>query len=111
MARRTISLSETCQWQFNERNLSLSIIQDSTSNGWKAVNSMPSDVYAELRDSGDIPDPLVGFNEHKVQWVADKEWIYRTSFEGENLPEGRIQLVFEGLDTYCTVYLVSSNRL
>ncbi len=77
--------------------------------GWRKVKHMPSDVYVELKESGDIPDPFIGFNEHKVQWIAEKEWVYRTTviLSDETIDAfPNFVLDFEGLDTICNVYFV-----
>ncbi|KZO92286.1 glycoside hydrolase family 2 protein [Calocera viscosa TUFC12733] len=69
---------------------------------------MPSDVYAELTLSEAIPHPYKKWNEHQVQWIGDREWVYSCEFalDGGALKEGEsAELVFEGLDTYCDVYL------
>lgn len=56
--------------------------------------------------AGFIPDPYLGMNEAKVQWVHDRDWVYETQFERPFLNEGqRCELVFEGLDTFATVAL------
>lgn len=41
--------------------------------------------------------------------VGDREWLYRTTFDCETAGP-KAHLVFEGLDTFCTVYLVSRER-
>ncbi|KZV98784.1 glycoside hydrolase family 2 protein, partial [Exidia glandulosa HHB12029] len=65
---------------------------------------MPSEIHLELLHLGRIPDPFLGHNEHKIQWVGEREWLYTTQFayDGDN---EHVELVFEGLDTICTVYL------
>lgn len=36
-------------------------------HGWSKASRMPSEVHVELLQSGSIPDPYIGFNEHTVQ--------------------------------------------
>ncbi|PVG02964.1 glycoside hydrolase [Serendipita vermifera] len=77
---------------------------------WTPCQSFPSEIYVELTRCGHIPDPLVGFNEHKVQWVADEEWLYGCTFQVPHMSEvsngsRRVEIAFEGLDTFCAVYL------
>ena len=69
--------------------------------------SVPGGVHTDLLASGRIPDPFVGDNEKRVQWVADADWTYRCSFGcgTEILAEEKIYLVCEGLDTLATVAL------
>lgn len=51
--------------------------------------------------------PYFRLNERGVQWVDKEDWIYETHFEADAglLARERIELVFEGLDTYADVYL------
>jgi beta-mannosidase len=54
-----------------------------------------------------IPDTSRDLNELDSQWVDDKEWSYRCQFETPSVAQtgDRVDLVFEGLDTYATVRL------
>jgi len=57
--------------------------------------------------SGRIPDPFVADNEKRVQWVAESDWKYQTSFTCTDglLSEEKVLLVCDGLDTLATVVL------
>ncbi|RUT31741.1 glycoside hydrolase family 2 protein [Paenibacillus zeisoli] len=68
---------------------------------------VPGCVHTDLLRNGLIPDPFYGTNEHDLQWIDKKDWEYRSEFEvGPELQQlSRINLVFEGLDTYADVYL------
>lgn len=67
----------------------------------------PTDIYSDLLHHGLIPDPFRGLNEQDVQWVSEKAWIYRTTFETpKNASKCRkAVLIVEGLDTFATVTL------
>lgn len=69
--------------------------------------SVPGDVHSTLLSKKLIQDPFVGHNDLSCSWVEKKEWWYRTSFIWEEActNEECGELVFEGLDTYATVYL------
>jgi beta-mannosidase len=56
---------------------------------------------------GRIPDPFVGDNEKRVQWVAEADWEYRLEFiaDPELLVQSHIWLVCDGLDTLAAVSL------
>lgn len=71
-----------------------------------------SEIYADLLNNGAIPDPFLDDNEDKVQWVAEKNWEYRASFQvsESDLKHEHLQLHCEGLDTFCTVY-VNDNKV
>jgi beta-mannosidase len=68
---------------------------------------VPGSVHTDLMASGGIPDPFVADNEKRVQWVAESDWEYRTSFTctGGLLSEEKVLLVCDGLDTLATVVL------
>jgi beta-mannosidase len=69
--------------------------------------SVPGGVHTDLLALGRIPDPFVGDNEKRVQWVAEADWEYRYQFAAENelLQQPQIWLVCDGLDTLATVSL------
>lgn len=68
---------------------------------------VPGDVHLDLLRNGKISDPFYRDNEAKLQWIEKVGWEYRTSVEATSatLAREHIELVFEGLDTACTVYL------
>lgn len=85
-------------WQLKEKNTNPEV--------WYPVAAVPTVVHLDLVQNGVIPDPFVGLNEEKVQWVAERDWIYQTNFESPSGGlETRHSLVFEGLDTFATVRL------
>ncbi|KAL1958971.1 hypothetical protein VTO42DRAFT_3524 [Malbranchea cinnamomea] len=71
------------------------------------VSHFPTNIHLDLIHHGIIPDPFIGKNETAVQWVGEKAWVYRTTFNGPgSLNEGdKAVLAFDGLDTYATVLL------
>jgi beta-mannosidase len=73
---------------------------------WLPAN-VPGTVHTDLMTLGLIPDPFVGNNEEKVQWVENEGWQYRTSFnlEQNDIENFNIDLILEGLDTYADVYV------
>jgi beta-mannosidase len=54
-----------------------------------------------------IPDPFLGFNELKAEWVADKAWTYKVQLPdiGDQKDGITYVLAFDGLDTFATVKL------
>ncbi|KAI4721452.1 putative beta-mannosidase [Aureobasidium sp. EXF-10727] len=75
------------------------------STHWMPVKTVPTNVHLDLIANDVIPDPFLGFNELKCEWVADKSWTYRTKLPDVGPPgDGQIhELVFDGLDTFATV--------
>ncbi len=69
--------------------------------------TVPGTVHTDLLAAGRIPDPFLGVNETQVQWVAERDWAWSRSFHvpDELLVRGRVELVFEGIDTVATVLL------
>jgi beta-mannosidase len=72
--------------------------------------AVPGDVHRALIAAGRIPDPYYDRNETACAWMEQREWWYRVWFA---VPAGlepldgdeRLRLIFEGLDTFATVYL------
>lgn len=69
--------------------------------------SVPSTVYHSLIKNKLIPDPFYADNELNLQWIAESDWCYRTSFKmpADFSQEKPVYLVFEGLDTAAKVVL------
>ncbi|KAH0396254.1 putative beta-mannosidase, partial [Aureobasidium melanogenum] len=82
-------------WEFKQTDL----------DNWMPVKTVPTNVHLDLIANDIIPDPFLGFNELKCEWVADKSWTYRTKLPDVGpTREGQIhELVFDGLDTFATV--------
>lgn len=80
---------------------------------WQPAAEVPGSIHTDLLHNGEIPDPFVDLNELAVRWVAERNWHYRRIISadelrprhGQAVDQGRIDLVFEGLDTFATVYL------
>jgi len=73
---------------------------------WVPV-AVPGDVHSALVAAGRIEDPFYDRNEDACAWMEEREWWYRASFDGPEVPAPgeRLRLVFHGLDTYATVFL------
>ncbi len=84
------------QWQFRE----------SASDAWLPAR-VPGSVHTDLLALGRIPDPFVADNELHVQWVAERDWEYRRTFQvaPELRGEEHVFLVCDGLDTLADVEL------
>jgi len=68
---------------------------------------VPGCVHLDLLRVGLIPDPFYRMNEHEVQWVHEQNWLYRKRFDlgTDLLSRERVELVFEGLDTFAQISL------
>ena len=89
-------------WQFRQAS---SPSQNSES-GWLPA-TVPGDVHLDLLANKKIDDPFYRDNESKLQWIEKESWEYRTSFDVTPATLGRsnVDLVFDGLDGPCTVWL------
>jgi beta-mannosidase len=87
------------QWKFRKAG----------TNEWMNAN-VPGCVHTDLIRNKIIPDPFIGDNEKKVQWVSDTSWEYEKSFLVSDtlIRSSNVELVCEGLDTYANVYLNDS---
>jgi beta-mannosidase len=77
-------------------------------DGWLPAK-VPGTVHLDLLANNVIPDPFKGLNEKKVQWVPENEWWYRRAFDlpPDFLGKHAVELVFDGLDTFATVWVNS----
>ncbi|MCY0968044.1 beta-mannosidase [Chryseobacterium wangxinyae] len=94
--------------QNSERNLSSEKWQfkNSKDNEWLSA-TVPGTVHLDLMNNKIIPDPYKDENEKKVQWIENEDWDYQTSFiiSENELKNQNIDLIFNGLDTFCEIYL------
>jgi beta-mannosidase len=69
---------------------------------------IPTNIHLDLLRAGKIPDPHLEMNEREVQWVHSRSWKLSTEFyltvPGFALHQ-HADLVFEGLDTFATIFL------
>ncbi len=89
-------------WEFKNADSSI----------WRTAK-IPGSVHTDLLLHKIIPNPFIGSNEDKVQWIENQDYIYQTKFTLDNdiLTQDKIELVFDGLDTYAAVFLNDSNIL
>ncbi|WP_417199322.1 beta-mannosidase [Bizionia sp.] len=86
-------------WQF----------KSSDNTDWLTAQ-IPGNVFSDLLDNAEIPDPFIGTNEDSMQWVSKTDWEYQTTFQvdSKTLQKRHVELNFGGLDTYASVYLNDS---
>ena len=72
--------------------------------GWLKA-TVPGAVQTDLLAANKLPDPYIGANEAKVQWVGLSDWQYRSELtvDAAALAHDHVELVFDGLDTFATV--------
>ena len=86
----------TENWTFNKQN-----------DAKKYKATIPGTIHTDLFQNQLIPDPFFGANEKQLQWIENENWEYETYFtlSESELKNQNIDLEFEGLDTYATVFL------
>lgn len=67
--------------------------------------TVPGDIYWNLLENGQIPDPFYRDNEAELLWIAESEWSFQRTFivPAELLKHDRVLLRCEGLDTLATL--------
>ncbi|MES2684236.1 MAG: glycoside hydrolase family 2 protein [Pseudomonadota bacterium] len=79
--------------------------QGGDDGGW-IDTTVPGDTHLALQRAGRIGDPFLGRNEAAAAWIEGREWWWRTRFEAALPAAGeRVELLFEGLDTFASIYL------
>jgi beta-mannosidase len=93
---QNISIELNKNWQFKNQK----------ENKWHKA-TVPGTVHTDLLAKKLIPDPYYRDNESKLQWVDKTDWEYKTVFNLDEIlfSKNRLELIFEGLDTYADVYL------
>jgi beta-mannosidase len=102
-----LAIPLTADWQLKERYPTQPVPDDfAGAEGWLPATA-PGVVQLDLMAAGQIPDPFYGLNENEVQWVGEHDWLYRCGFElsPASLGQAQVDLCFDGLDTYATVWL------
>jgi len=69
--------------------------------------SVPGTVHTDLFTNHLIKDPFFSDNEKSLQWIEQEDWEYVGQFDCDELlfTNKHIELNFEGLDTYATIFL------
>ncbi len=75
--------------------------------------TVPGSAQTDLMAAKIVPDPYVGLNEAKIQWVGLTDWQYHTTLRAtpDLLARDHIELVFDGLDTFAEVRLNGTRLL
>ena len=122
LATTATATAAVCAWKpvFTFGQTAESVVSKSTRlnlNGeWEFAQSgtedwlpakVPGCVHTDLIEQGRLPDPFFRDNERKVQWVGEKNWVYRRAFNvpAAVLEHDRVLLCCDGLDTLAVVNL------
>lgn len=107
-------LDLTGKWQFKEypplarrmRDLDMASTGSPQVANWLDC-SVPSSIYTCLANAGIIKLSDLNSNPKNFLWPSEKAWIFQKLFDigGDFLELDRIELVFDGLDTFCQIWL------
>lgn len=71
---------------------------------------VPTNVHLDLLKHGLLADPHIGRNEIDVQWVHERDWVYKTKFQLDEDWRAKVlagkavmELACEGLDTFAII--------
>ncbi len=66
---------------------------------------VPGDVYKDLLEAKQIPDPFYRDNEEQCKWIGESDWVYSRNFSVSKalLKREQVFLKCHGLDTLATV--------
>lgn len=85
--------------------------EDAAGKGLECEAKVPGCVHTDLQRAGIVGDFYWRDEAGTVQWIEEKNWKYEKHFcldEKHFSGQGSIYLCFEGLDTYCDIYLNQS---
>ncbi len=71
---------------------------------------VPGDVHMALREARAIADPFDDDNEHRLSWIGDSDWEYRTELPAVSGAPERVEVVFHGVDTHADVTIGGAAR-
>ncbi|TKR33220.1 glycoside hydrolase family 2 protein [Luteimonas gilva] len=93
-------------WRFRLSPQDHSAVEHAQAAAWHPAK-VPGHVHTDLLTNRLIPDPYAGAPEAGLQWIGLARWEYETRFDVDaaTLRRARVDLVFEGLDTFAEVGL------
>jgi beta-mannosidase len=104
MAKQILDL--TGKWQFKEYPAWARRMRDLDEENWLDC-CVPSSIYTCLVKAGLIKLSDLNSNPKNFLWPSEKSWIFQKIFDigAEFLEFDKIELVFDGLDTFCQIWL------
>jgi len=93
-------------WELGYRDAPIDRLEDlATVQKWIRAR-VPTTVQWALFRNGDLPDPYAHLNSKKYEWMDEKVWYHRRSFDLPASARGSyIFLCFDGIDYYARVWL------
>jgi beta-mannosidase len=81
-------------------------LSDNQNEQWHDIGQITT-VQADLEKFGMITNPYFGNNEERCQWVANKDWKYRSKkfqISALDAQKDHVDLVFREVDTFADIY-------
>ncbi|MFD2330994.1 glycoside hydrolase family 2 protein [Cohnella sp. GCM10020058] len=73
--------------------------------GWLSAE-IPEEIHATLRKAGIIRGHVYDKDTDEEKWIEESDWVYYKEFFADDaLKAQKVTLSFEGLDTFCDIYL------
>ncbi|MEJ5267788.1 MAG: glycoside hydrolase family 2 protein [Bacteroidales bacterium] len=92
LTRKKLDLSDEWEFFYAEKN------------EWYPAQ-VPGNIHTDLFANNLIKSPYQLFNKKEFDWISQREWKYRKTFDiPHDLINRKLELIFEGLDTYATVF-------
>ena len=71
---------------------------------WYTGRSLPTDIHTPLIDAGVIKDPIVADYSFESEWVEQRSWWFKKSFNIESCDAPYYRLVLESLDVHADIF-------
>ncbi len=96
LSAQTVKLDLNSNWQFRKKG----------DTQWLKA-TVPGTVHTDLIENKKIEDPFYRTNEKDLQWIGTTDWEYKSEFTVDDkiLSKERVQIQFDGLDTYADVFV------
>lgn len=78
--------------------------KDQNGNALDITVTVPGCVHTDLMKAGLLEDVEYRDNNQKALWIENNDFTYERTFDVSEI-EDNAYLIFEGLDTYCDIYL------
>ena len=105
--KESLNLNGAWKLSYTKDNLNFKNLNELSKSGLKELNAtVPGNFELDLQKNGLIDDPFFGMNiKECFKYELEYMWYYRT-FDMPNIDKNsNYELVFEGLDTLCDIYL------
>lgn len=67
--------------------------------------TVPGGIHLDLYRAGLIQNPYYGMNSLSCEWTESRWWCYSTELDIKDVPSNKRELVFEGLDCECEIFI------